>query len=38
MDLPGKDQVEAYLRQLTYGNRRPRTLYSRFGTWFFFWG
>ncbi|MBU1056322.1 MAG: tyrosine-type recombinase/integrase [Proteobacteria bacterium] len=32
MDLPGKDQVEAYLRYLTLGNRRPRTLYSRFGT------
>jgi integrase/recombinase XerD len=32
MDLPGKDQVEAYLRYLTHGNRRPRTLYSRFGT------
>jgi hypothetical protein len=28
MDLPGKDQVEAYLRHLTHGNRRPRTLYS----------
>lgn len=32
MDLPGKDQVEAYLRYLTLRNRRPRTLYSRFGT------
>ena len=32
MDLPGKDQVEAYLRSLTHRNRRPRTLYSRFGT------
>ena len=32
LDLPGKDQVEAYLRHLTLGNRRPRTLYSRFGT------
>jgi integrase/recombinase XerD len=31
MDLPGKDQVEAYLRYLTHGNRRPRTLHSRFG-------
>jgi integrase/recombinase XerD len=38
MDLPGKDQVEAYLRQLTYGNRRPRTLYSRFGTLVLFLG
>jgi integrase/recombinase XerD len=38
LDLPGKDQVEAYLRQLTYGNRRPRTLYSRFGTLVLFLG
>ncbi len=36
MDLPGKDQVEAYLRYLTFRNRRPRTLYSRFGTIVFF--
>jgi len=32
LDLPGKDQVEAYLSYLTFRNRRPRTLYSRFGT------
>lgn len=32
MDLPGKQHVEAYLRRLTRGNRRPRTLYSRWGT------
>ncbi len=32
MDLPGKDRVETYLRYLTLRNRRPRTLYSRFGT------
>jgi integrase/recombinase XerD len=38
MDLPGKDQVEAYLRHLTYGNRRPRTLYSRFGAIILFLG
>jgi integrase/recombinase XerD len=36
MDLPGKDHVEAYLRSLTHRNRRPRTLYSRFGTIVFF--
>ena len=38
MDLPGKDQVAAYLRHLTHGNRRPRTLYSRFGTIILFLG
>ncbi len=38
MDLPGKDQVAAYLRHLTHGNRRPRTLYSRFGTIVLFLG
>lgn len=38
MDLPGKDQVEAYLRHLTHGNRRPRTLYSRCGAIVFFLG
>ena len=38
MDLPGKDQVEAYLRHLTHGNRRPRTLYSRFGAIILFLG
>ena len=38
MDLPGKDQVEAYLRHLTHGNRRPRTLYSRFGAIVLFLG
>jgi len=32
MELPGRDQVEVYLRHLVHGNRRPRTLYSRFGT------
>jgi integrase/recombinase XerD len=31
-DLPGKEQVEAYLRQLARGNRRPRTLYGRWGS------
>ncbi len=38
MDLPGRDQVAAYLRHLTHGNRRPRTLYSRFGTLVLFLG
>jgi integrase/recombinase XerD len=38
MDLPGKDQVEAYLRHLTHGNRRPRTLYGRFGAIILFLG
>ena len=32
MDLPGKEHVAAYLRYLTYRNRRPRTLTSRFGS------
>lgn len=32
MDLPGTDHVAAYLRYLTYRNRRPRTLTSRFGS------
>lgn len=31
-DSLGKEQVEAYLRRLARGNRRPRTLYSRWGT------
>ena len=38
MDLPGRDHVAAYLRHLTHGNRRPRTLYSRFGTIVLFLG
>ena len=38
MDLPGRDHVAAYLRYLTHGNRRPRTLYSRFGTIVLFLG
>jgi len=38
MDLPGKDHVEAYLRHMTRGNRRPKTLYSRFGTLLIFLG
>ncbi len=31
-DLPGKEQVEAYLRRLTRGNRRSSTLYDRWHT------
>ncbi len=31
-DLPGKEHVEAYLRRLARGNRRPRTLYGRWGS------
>jgi demethoxyubiquinone hydroxylase (CLK1/Coq7/Cat5 family) len=38
MDLPGKDHVEGYLRHLTRRNRRPRTLYSRWGAIVFFLG
>ena len=30
--------MEAYLRYLTHGNRRPRTLYSRFGAIILFLG
>lgn len=30
MDLPAKDQLEAYLRHVTRRNRRPRTLHSLF--------
>jgi len=38
MDLPGKDHVEAYLRHLTRGNRRPRTLDCRWCTLLIFLG
>ena len=38
MDLPGKDHVEGYLRHLTRRNRRPRTLYSRWGAIVLFLG
>lgn len=38
LDIPGKDQVEAYLRHLTHSNRRPRTLTSRVGTLVLFLG
>lgn len=32
MDLPGKEHVEGYLRHMTRSNRRPRTMFSRWGT------
>lgn len=38
MDLPGKDHVEAYLRHLTRGNRKPRTLDCRWCTLLTFLG
>lgn len=38
MDLPGKDHVEAYLRHMTRGNRRPRTLDCRWCTLLIFLG
>jgi Site-specific recombinase XerD len=38
MELPGKDHVEAYLRDLTRRNRRPKTLYSRWGAIVIFLG
>lgn len=38
MDLPGKDHVEAYLRHLTRGNRKPRTLDCRWCTLLIFLG
>lgn len=38
MDIPGKDHVEDYLRHLTRRNRRPMTLYSRFGAIVLFLG
>lgn len=31
-DLPGKEHVEGYLRHMARSNRRPRTMYSRWGT------
>ena len=38
VDLPGKDHVEGYLRHMTRSNRRPRTMFSRWGTIFIFLG
>ncbi|MCX5829514.1 MAG: tyrosine-type recombinase/integrase [Deltaproteobacteria bacterium] len=37
-DLPGKEHVEAYLRHMTRGNRRPRTLDCRWGSILIFLG
>ena len=31
-DLPGKEHIEGYLRHMARSNRRPRTIYSRWGT------
>jgi integrase/recombinase XerD len=36
IDLPCKDQLDAYLRHLTRRNRRPKTLYSVFTSIVFF--
>jgi hypothetical protein len=38
MNLPGKEHVENYFRHLTRRNRRPRTLYSRYGAIVLFLG
>jgi integrase/recombinase XerD len=38
VDLPGKEHVEGYLCHMARGNRRPRTMYSRWGTILIFLG
>ncbi len=38
VDLPGKEHVEGYLRHMTRSNRRPRTMFSRWGTLLIFLG
>jgi integrase/recombinase XerD len=38
IDLPAKDQLDAYLRHLTRRNRRPKTLYSVYTSIVFFLG
>ncbi|MEA2013960.1 MAG: tyrosine-type recombinase/integrase [Thermodesulfobacteriota bacterium] len=38
MELPGKEHVEGYLRHMARSNRRPRTMYSRWGTILIFLG
>jgi integrase/recombinase XerD len=38
VDLPGKEHAEGYLRHMTRCNRRPRTMYSRWGTMLIFLG
>ncbi|PKK81912.1 MAG: hypothetical protein CVT49_16435 [candidate division Zixibacteria bacterium HGW-Zixibacteria-1] len=37
-DLPGKEHVEGYLRHMARSNRRPRTMFSRWGTILIFLG
>ena len=38
IDLPAKDQLDAYLRHLTRRNRRPKTLHSVYTSIVFFLG
>jgi len=38
LDLPGQEHVEGYLRHVGRSNRRPRTLYGRWGTLLIFLG
>jgi len=38
VDVPGKDHVEGYLRHMARSNRRPRTMFSRWGTILIFLG
>ena len=38
VDLPGKEHVEGYLRHMARSNRRPRTMFSRWGTILIFLG
>jgi len=38
MDLPGKEHAEGYLRHMTRSNRRPKTMFSRWGTILIFLG
>ena len=38
MELPGKEHVEGYLRHMARCNRRPKTMYSRWGTILIFLG
>ncbi|MGZ6208442.1 MAG: tyrosine-type recombinase/integrase [Syntrophales bacterium] len=38
VDVPGKEHVEGYLRHMARSNRRPRTMFSRWGTILIFLG
>jgi integrase/recombinase XerD len=38
IDVPGKDQLDAFLRYVTRRNRRPKTLYSLYTSIIFFLG